>query len=153
MTDEERLQAQRDMEASATTVDRNTELKLLELMDLAATRRPDPDVEQAYEKLRNELTVYLAKSGPRYFIDRDGFKHYAFSVTPEPLEINVERLHQMVVDGQLSMRTFKEVTVTKIIPEKFKVACNAGRISSQQLVDVAKTKKGTAHVKFSRPLG
>lgn len=150
--DEERLHQLAEMQNSAVQADVDLEAALARLKEMADQRRADPAQDRIYEQLRDEVVKILAGSGPRYFLDENGFKHYAYSVVPEPLVINVTRLVDMVRRGELPEEVLDAVTVRKIVPDAFRRAILTKRITPEQLIKVGRKKKGTGHVKFSDPL-
>jgi hypothetical protein len=154
MTEETREQAEearRELEAKATPADKDTEQKLRELDRMVISRRKDPEREREYERLRDEMAAQLAEEGPRYYIDDDGVKRYAFTVQPEPVEVDVDGLLAMYEEGTLSREVLDAVAPRKVDKEQFRRATAGGKITQAQLLKVAKIRKGTAHVKFSKP--
>lgn len=158
MSDEERSRFQ-EIQEQAIPAEYDTEALLLELDSLAALRRPDPHIEARYEELRDLLAKRLHKEGPRYFIDLNGQKRYAYAVIPEPIEVDVDELIAMNHDGEISDKLLDEIAPRKMDMGAFTRAAARGTkknprspgITPEQLMRVARKRKGTGHVRFAKP--
>ena len=91
-TNEEERLVHAKLKTDAKPADPDTEIQLMKLADMAASRRKNPDLEKRYEALRELLANQLTQEGPRYFLGEDGLKRYAYAVTPEPVRVSEERL-------------------------------------------------------------
>ena len=149
---DEAEQARREMEAKATPATADTEGKLIALDAMMARRRKDPDLEAAYEALRADLVAQLKAEGPRYFLNADGLKQYAFAVQPEPLDVDVDALIKMYEEGGLSLETLDKVAPRRADREAFRREVAKGNITQAQLLASTKLRQGTPHVKISPPV-
>lgn len=129
----------------------DTETRLLELQNMQAKRRKDPQLERRYEMLRDELAAQLKAEGPRYYIDNDGVKRYAFTVTPEPVDVDLDGLIQAELDQEISYETLDQVAPRKVDKEAFRRAVATERIPKALLLKIAKIVPGTAYVKTATP--
>jgi hypothetical protein len=139
------------MEKAATMADQELQDDLLELSDMADRRRPDPVLEADYKNLRNKLVPLLKASGPKYYLDTKGFKHYASVVQPEPVKVSLEKLEAMYTRGELDLDVLDLVAPRRSNTEAFRLACLQGRFTDAQVLDAVETTAGTAHVRFSQP--
>lgn len=143
----------------AQPAEHDTEAMLLELDQLAAMRRPNPDIEARYEYLRDILTARLAEEGPRYYVDALGEKRYAYAMVPEPIDVDVDELIKMNEEGEISDDLLNEVAPRKVDKEAFTKAAARGTrrnprkpgITPEQLMRVATKRKGKGHVRFVDP--
>lgn len=129
----------------------DTEDELLWLERLQAKRRKDPAVEREYERLRDSLAARLEKEGPRYYIDNEGIKRYAYAVVPEPVEVDVDLLIEAELEREITYETLDAVAPRKVDKEAFRRAVAAERIPKKVLVKVATVTRGTAYVKTATP--
>lgn len=158
---EEDLNKVQQMMRDARPAEGDTEQMLLDLDMLARRRRPDPYIEEQYEALRDVLTARLSKEGPRYFIDVDGEKRYAYAVVPEPIEVDVDEVIALHDEGEISTELLDRIAPRKIDAEQFKLAVARGSnpnsrkpgITQEQLLRVARKRRGTGHVRFASPGG
>lgn len=154
---ESKIQA---MMAAAEPADWDTEHKLVALQDMQDRRRKDPVLEAEYERLRDELADQIAIEGPRYYIDKDNIKRYAYVIQPEPIEVDVKALIKAAEDGEISQATLEEVAPRKVDKAAFTRAAARGSnprsrkpgIPPAVFVRVARKVKGTAYIGFSEPV-
>jgi hypothetical protein len=99
--------------AEAVAADADTETKLARLHEMAAMRREDPVLKQHYESLRDAIAPQLRAEGPRYFIGQDGVKRYAYTTTPETLEVDIDEFVRLHEAGEMP-----EVDLDKVMPRK-----------------------------------
>lgn len=152
MNKEEIISAFDEMAAKAQPFDNgDLELSVRRLDELAAIRRPDPDVEKEYEDLRNWVAGILAVEGPRYYLDSDGVKRYAYVVAPEPVAINVDELIKMYHLGEISLEDLNLAAPRKASPDGYRRLSSRKYFTNAMIVRTSKITKGTAHVKFSDP--
>lgn len=153
----EEIQAKQDeMMARAEPAEGDTEAMLIELTRLAEARRVDPRIEERYEYLRGVLVRRLEAEGPRFYLDEHGDKVFAYPVIPEPVEVDVDGLVAMAQRGEISQELLEEIAPRKINGEAFARASARGSrrhprregITPEQLVQVARKRRGTGHVKF-----
>lgn len=144
------LSEKEKIEATAILAERDIEERLDQLRELADARRKDPVREKTYTELRDELSTYLHKNGPRYFRDEFGDKYYAWSVNPEPLVVDVKRLEELVARGELPMAVLDKVTERKVIAEEFRKACSTGEIDSNQLLYTSHLGRATPFVQIRK---
>lgn len=146
----------------ALPADRDTEGRLNYLHGLALRRRKDPDLEARYERERESLAEQLKAEGPRYFLDSDGVKRYAYRVQPESLEVDVDEFVAAHERGEMP-----EVDLDKVMPRSPNREALRRAIASRSKVHlrpdgrkdgkipaaiVAKTMRyvpGTAQVRFA----
>ena len=103
MSKEENISAFIEMTKAAKPLESSDlELMVRRLDELAAIRRPVKEVEAEYEQLRDKVAAILAMEGPRYYVDQDGVKRYAYVVAPDPVVIYVHELIQMGDEGLIS---------------------------------------------------
>lgn len=153
MTDQ--TEAQRKMAelaATATPADGDTEEMLLRLDTLQARRRKNPVLEREYETLRDTLAARLGAEGPRYYLDNDGVKRYAYAVVPEPIEVDVDALCAMDERGELKEGVLEKVAPRKADKEEYRKAVGRGDITREQFLASATITKGTPYVKQSDPV-
>ena len=151
--DDEAEQKERELIASAEAADADTEAKLARLKQLAEARRPDPEIEAEYEALRNELAAQLQREGVRYFIGADGEKHYAHTVQPEPVEVNMDALLAEYEAGHFSEEVFEAIAPRKPDKDRIRAMVARKKIPPASFVRFAKIRKGTAFVRFVDPHG
>jgi len=145
-------QEQRDeLEAMAQQASPDIEAMLVQLDRLAALRRKDPEVERRYEQLRDELAGILGEEGPRFYLDDKGVKRVAYRVQPEKIQVDIAKLNEMAANGEIDEELLERVAPRKADLEALRSAVAAGRMTSAQLLKVARMSKGTAHVRFSDP--
>lgn len=145
-----------EMIAKAQPANEDTEEMLVELARLAEARRVDPRIEERYEYLRSVLTKRLEREGPRFYLDEHGDKVYAYPVIPEPVVVDVAGLVAMADAGEISHELLEEIAPRKADMEAFARAAARGSrpnprregIKPEQLVQVARKRRGTGHVRF-----
>lgn len=147
---DEELTKLREMIAKAEPLPPDFEDEILELEELAERRRPDPKVEARYAELRNKVVSRLSKEGPRYFLNDDGTKSYAYPVVPNNVEVSLDKLAKAVEDEKLDKDLYDEITKTVIDKDKFARAARRKRrgIPAEVLVEVMSLTPGTGHVRF-----
>lgn len=138
--------------AEATHADRDTEDQLVELFEIVISRREDPAEKRRYEGKRDEMVQVLAEHGPRYFIDAEGNKRYAYVVAPESVEVDLDELEAAHAEGKISDQTLEDVAPRKIDKEEFRKAVSRGDIDPATFVRVATIVQKTRHVGFSDPI-
>ena len=153
---EQEEREQRDAEvaalrATATPAGADLETALARLQDMIVIRRKDPKLEAEYEALRDEVVKYLRENGPRYYLDGDGCKRYAFAVIPEKTVVNVDALESMVQAGELSPYVLEQIAPRKANIEAFRRACQTERLTDEQIVAATSSLPGTGFVKVSDP--
>lgn len=84
---------------------------IMRLEKMASVRRPDRALEARYERLRASVTDQLAESGPRYYLDSNGVKRFAYAVRPETVVCDVEELVALAESGELP-----HLDVDKVFP-------------------------------------
>lgn len=101
-----------------------------------------------YEKLRDGVVADL-KEGPRYFISTDdGAKWYAVKQQSEPVEVDMEKLMELVESGEISQEVLEEIAPRKVNKSAFTRACSTKRVSSAQLAYVGYVKETAPYVRF-----
>lgn len=144
-----------EMEAVAERADLDTEDKLVLLEGMMAELRPDPQLKARYERLRDQLVAQLRREGPRYFIDPQGVKRFAYAVTPETVEVDVAELQHMHKRGELTEEVLDEVAPRKLDRDGFRRAASRGKrggLTRQQVAKVSQiVPKGRGHVAYSGP--
>ena len=143
---------QAEIAARATRADVDTEEKLDGLFRMVVSRRKDPDLEVAYELTRDELVKQLAEEGPRYFLDSDGNKRYAFVVAPEVVEVDYDEVIKCIEEGLIPDDVVDKVWPRKLDKDALRRAVSKGDISDEVFVRIAEFVKKTAHVGFSDPV-
>lgn len=91
----------KELMEQASPADEDTEDMLLELSGIMARRRKDPQLERYYEDLRSRTVQRLQEDGPRFFLDRNGVKRYAWPITPETLEVDVDEFVRLWERGEM----------------------------------------------------
>lgn len=149
---DERTRRQRIFEA-ALPADADTEDKLLVLKRMVEARRKDPGADARYEALRDPLAEELKEHGPRYLVDDDGVKHYAYAVAPEIVVVNQAELEAMVAEGSLDEAEYNRIAPRKVDKEALRrsISKKRGGLSPAQVVRAVKFRPGTAYVRFDRP--
>ena len=151
MSQDQEREEQDRLQAIATPAEDDLEFKLARLDMMMAARRKDPALERRYEVLRDEVVAYLREHGPRYYLDSEGFKHYAWAVVPEKVIINVGKMVEAVEAGELDPGVLAECAPRKANAEAFRRACQLERLTQAQIVDFTKVEEATGHVKTSAP--
>jgi hypothetical protein len=151
MSKEESISAFNEMVEKARPAEGDIELSIRRLDELAAARRKDPDIEKEYEDLRDLLVEIIELEGPRYYLDSDGVKRYAYAVTPEPVEIFTEELIKMAGEGLISEEELDLAAPRKASPDGYRRLSMKDTFTNAMIVRTSKIGKGTAHVKFSAP--
>jgi hypothetical protein len=138
---------------SALPAHPDMEDKLYALKNMVEARRKDPQAETRYEALRDDLAKDLAEHGPRYLVDDDGVKYYAYAVAPEIVIADQHVIEQMVEAGTLSQEEFDRIYPRKLDKEALRrsIAKKTGGRTGAQVVASVRFRKGTAYVKFDRP--
>ena len=139
--------------AEALPAHPDMEDKLVALKAMVEARRKDPRAEERYEALRDELARDLQTHGPRYLVDDDGEKHYAYAVAPEIVVANQQVMEAMVEAGELSQEEFDRIYPRKLDKEALRrsIAKKRGGLSDAQVVRAVRFVPGTAYVRFDRP--
>jgi len=140
------------MQKQALPADADTEAALAQLQALIMRRRKDPEIEARYEQLRDALVDQLKAEGPRYYLDEEGNKRYAYVVQPEPVEVDMDELLALYEAGELPQSLMDKIAPRKVDKEALRRAVSKGQITRAQFTKVAKLVKGTAHVSFSDPV-
>ena len=131
--------------------DKDLELMVKRLDELAAARRKDPVRELEYEALRDEIAAILAVEGPRYYLDTNGVKRYAYVLSPEPVIINVDELIKMRHEDLISEDDLDLAAPRKASPDGYKRLSSRTMFTNAMIVRSSRIGKGTAHVRFSEP--
>jgi len=155
-TKKQRAEAEADareaeLKAQAIRAPEDVEDALADLQEMQMARRPDPAKTAEYEALRDKMVAYLRLHGPRYYLDKDGFKHYAFATIPEQTVIKVGVLQDAVDRGELPASVLAEVAPRKGDLEAFRRAVRAGRIPEDLFVEATELVEKTGHVNYSDP--
>jgi hypothetical protein len=141
--------AREQMALAARPADRELTEMIKELNRLTVARRRKPKDELAYEQLRDLVAQCLSEEGPRYYVDDDGRKQYAYAVTPEPIEVNMAELTAAFWEGKLTEETMDKIAPRRINTPEFKRAVDTGVVDQDLLVRSTKFRKGTPFVKYS----
>ena len=146
-----------EMEAVAERADLDTEDKLVLLENMMAELRVDAALKARYERLRDQLVAQLKREGPRYFVDPQGQKRYAYAVTPETVDVDVAELERMYRRGEVPEEVLDEVAPRKLDRDGFRRAASrrdaSRKLTRQQVAKVSQiVPKGKGHVGFSKPL-
>lgn len=139
------------IEASAQPAEGDTEAMLRELDELASRRRPNKALEKRYEILRNTLAARLEQEGPRYYLDSNGIKRYAYASVPEPIDVDVPALVDLDESGQLKRGVLDTVAPRKVDKEEYRMAVARGDITQEQFLATSTLGRGTPRVLFSNP--
>lgn len=115
-----------EMIARATPAPPDTEDALIELRKMVLARREDPVLKTRYEALRDQLAAQLRREGPRYFINDEGIKQYAYTVAGESVETSVEALDQLRKAGEISDELFEELCPRDVDKESLRKAIARG---------------------------
>lgn len=124
-------------EASADTEDKLARMRRIK-------RKLIPDLEQEYERLRDELVASDAMLTARHFISEDEGKLVGFVVRPGKTTLHHERVADLPEDVQ------DAIAPRKIVSDKLKAAVQKGLVTPQQLVRLMTFKDGagTPHIRF-----
>lgn len=141
-----------EVKAQAYLADQSTEDQLYELAQLMAARRKDPTIESRYEVLRNTLAAQILEEGPRYFVDDDGHKRYAWAVQPEPIQIDMSELTELFESGKLTYEQYEEAAPRKADKTAIRRFVANQTIETEDLIKIASLSKGTAFVRISDPV-
>ena len=151
MNDDEKRVAALVLERTANAAEGDLEEAIIQLDELAEQRRKDPVIEQRYEELRDLVAAAILADGPRYYLDIDGEKRYAYAVQPEPVEVDVAELIAMNGRGELAGEVLDQIAPRKVDKEAFRRAASTGRLTKAQVAATCKIIKGTPHVRFADP--
>lgn len=122
--------------------DKDLEDKVVRLVHL---KQEQERLKQEYEDLRDELVPDLNEA--QFFIDPvTGEKKVAYRVAPENTVVDAELLASYVPQDVLD-----EVTVRKVVTDKFWQANKAGRIPDEVAARVVTLRPATPHVRFGDP--
>lgn len=147
-----------EMMAAAMPADEDTESRLTLLHKMVLARREDPELKIRYEALRDALASQIKTEGPRYFINNQGVKQYAYVVAGETVESSVEELTALFEAGEISKELYERLCPRGIDKEQLRQAIARGanpRSRSEGLKPehVAKVCKivayGTPYVAFA----
>lgn len=152
MSEQTKEEREAEIVRNASPADRDTEIRLAELHELVVARRKDPERETRYERERDALAADLLEHGPRYFIDENGDKRYAYAVQPEPVEVDMDELMAMYEDGELSTEVMDQIAPRRVDKEGLRRVVSRKKITPAQFTRFAKLRKGTAFVQFSDPI-
>jgi len=136
--------------AQAATLD--MEAELLKLHETVLARREDPDKKREYEAARDRLLKLLKDEGPRYFIDAEGNKRYAYPVQPEQVEVDMDELLVAFAKGEISEETYNRVAPRKIDRDELRRAVSKGDVPAAVFARIATLVPKTGHVGFSDPI-
>ena len=141
------------LEAEASEADADTEDLLRQLDEVARRRRPDKQLEERYLALRDQLVPRLRSSGPRYYLDADHVKRYAFVVQPEPIEVTISELEEAVERGEMTAEVLNRVAPQsrRVNKEEFKKAVAEQEDPPQRRRACRPGDQGHPHVRFATP--
>jgi hypothetical protein len=127
--------------------------KLVALKSMVEARRKDPRAEERYEALRDDLAADLKEHGPRYLVDEDGDKYYAYAVAPEIVIADQQAIESMVEAGELEREEYERIYPRRLDKEALRrsIAKKRGGMTNAQVVRSVRFKPGTAYVKFDSP--
>lgn len=128
------------------------EVELLKLHERVLARREDPEKKRAYEEARDKLLKLLQDEGPRYFIDSEGHKRYAYPVKPEQVEVDMDELLVAYAKGEISSATYDRVAPRRIDRDALRRAVSVGDIAPAVFARIATLVPKTGHVGFSDPI-
>ncbi len=154
MTEQEDEATRRErIYASALPAHPDFEDKLLALKGMVEARRKDAAAEARYEALRDELAEDLKESGPRYFVDHNGDKQYAYPVAPEIIVVDEQAMQAMVEEGALAKEEYERIYPRRLDKEALRrsISRKRGGLTNAQVVRAVRFKPGTAYVKFDTP--
>lgn len=146
-----------EMMEAAKPADPDTEERLQAFHKVVISRREDPVAKAAYEAERDSLVAQLRREGPRYFLDDDGAKRYAYAVTPEGVEVDVAGLIALHDAGELDDELFERLCPRQVDKDQLRAAIARGAnprsrkpgLTPSQVVKVARIVPRTAYVGFS----
>lgn len=115
-----------EMIARARPADLDTEDGLLALHKMVIARREDPVEKQRYETLRDQLAARLKREGPRWFINDEGAKQFAYTVSSETVESNAAAIESLYLEGEISKELFEELCPRGVDTAKLKAAIARG---------------------------
>lgn len=125
---------------------------IVRLQRLADAQRPDRALKQRYEALRDHVTAELAKSGPRYFLDDDGNKRYAFAVLPESVVPDIEEIVELAEEGKLPKLDIEKVFPRKVDTEELRRALAKRQIPKEVVAKHIHIVPKTGHTRFADPV-
>lgn len=102
------------------------------------------ELDETRLELKEEILPML--NGSRYFVGQDGQKYYGYRVTPEPIDVDLDLLDELV-DPQI----VSEIVDRKVNKAAFKKAVETKRISTEVFVKVAKKRRQDPHIRFGDP--
>lgn len=144
-TDDERSKVQEIIDTAKWAIG-DTEDMLVEFDQLAAKRRPDPNVEIRYAELRALLAERLKSEGPRAYVDDRGLKRISYSVYPEKLTMSADMLTQLHTNGVLSDAQFESVMPRVPNADALKRLITQGALTPGQIRSVASYVPGTPRI-------
>lgn len=115
-----------EMIAAAQPASKDTEENLVLLRKMVLARREDPILKARYEHLRDDLARQLKAEGPRYFINDEGVKQYAYTVASETVETSVAALEALFAAGEISKALFEELCPRGVDKDALRTAIARG---------------------------
>lgn len=162
MNERDRIRAEAEtkkaeMMAAAQPADLDTEDALRTLRKMVIARREDPVEKARYEALRDQLATRLKSEGPRYFINDEGVKQYAYTVAPEGVETSVAALKALLDEGEISAELFERLCPREVDKDELRTAIARGAnprsrregLKPQHVARVARIVPRTAYVAFA----
>ena len=137
---------------------------IVRLERMAEVRRPDKALEERYERLRAYVTDQLVRSGPRYYLDDNGVKRYAYAVTPETVIADVDAIVALHEEGKLPHLEIDKVfprgqnneELRRALSRKVKVAGQTEKVRVIPAEVVSKhikiVPKGKGYTRFADPV-
>lgn len=138
-----------EMYAEAEPAGTDLERVLEDLHSLQALRRKNPIVEARYENLRKIATTLLNEGGPRWYLDIDGVKRFAYVVTPETIVVEVADVVALRDEGVITDEELDRVAPRKVKNDEFKRLMALGRIPKDRAKKIARIVPKTSYVGFS----
>ena len=149
MPDQDEIDKRQEMMRTATPASADLEETLADLEALQALRRKNPLIEARYEHLRRIATNMLAESGPRYFLDAQGNKRYAYNVSPETIVVEVADAEALYDDGIITKEELDRLAPRKVKNDEFKRLMALGRIPKERAKKIGRIVPKTSYVGFS----
>lgn len=121
----------------ATQADNDLELMLAEYQQLAERYREPKEHKEKREALRDKIARELAHDGPRYYLDDEGNKRYAWQTTPETVQVDIDLLMELDEAGEVPFDLLDKVAPRQVNRAGLRSAIQSGALSPEQVVKIA----------------
>lgn len=144
--DQSLAQVEEQVLEQAQPAESDLEKMLEQYHQMSGAYREPAEHKAQREELRNRIADILAAEGPRYWLDQDGHKQYAWQTTPETVDLDIELLAELDENGLIPPDVLDEVAPRQISRPGLRDAINTGRLTPEQVKKVATVRPQTPRI-------